>query len=433
MLTADIHHFEALQAQADNYLEWSHTSPDKLELARFHYAVALRFHDQRDEAVYGMLRYQVHVGDEAAARFLAELLRERESEVESVAFTSLAAFLLDERSIDGADTYLFDALEEAPRDAEVHYQLSRYFRAAGDPGQELAALRFAAQEFAKPVVAGRAEPTPELDVDVRAAHSIQATNRIGELLYERGEILDAEQEFQSAIEMFEAAGRSGLLPPTDPRFGHLYANMGDIHYYVTANRSAARAFYGRAEEHYARTPPEVDYKLAFLSYAEGEELGALRRLTRIDQALPANENLLFALGNSFYVRGDYLVAQGYYLRLLDMLETRRSRIQTLRIREDADHDALVDDLMKAYNNLGVTLKRISDSRAGDTQKLSQALANLTQSHELYDLLNRESDTLVAGDTANLAFLNTRGILSPLSEFEPEIYRRLARDLQDDSF
>ena len=31
-------------------------------------------------------------------------------------------------------------------------------------------------------------------------------------------------------------------------------------------------------------------------------------------------------------------------------------------------DALVDDLMKAYNNLGVTLKRISDSRAGDPDR-----------------------------------------------------------------
>ena len=432
-LAADIYHFDALLAQADNYLEWSHTAPARLEDARFHYAVALRQYDSRDESVYGMLRYQVHVRDEKAARYLGELLRDRESEIEPVTFTSLAAFLIDERSIDGAEEYLFDALKEAPADAEIHYQLSRYFRAAGDPGQELAALRFAVQEFGAPVAPRAAEPTPALPDQVRLAHAVEAANRLGELLYDRGEILDAERQFQSAIEMFEAATRSGLLSSSDPVFGDLYANMGDIHYYVTANRPAARAMYERAEEIYSRTPPEVDYKLAFLSYVGGEELDALRRLTHIDQALPANENLLFALGNAFYVRGDYLVAQGYYLRLLDMLETRRSRIRTLRIREDADHDALVDDLMKAYNNLGVTLKRISDSRAADTEKLSQALANLTQSHELYDLLNRESDTLVASETANLAFLNTKGILSPLAEFEPEIYRRLARDLTADSF
>ena len=75
------------------------------------------------------------------------------------------------------------------------------------------------------------------------------------------------------------------------------------------------------------------------------------------------QNLLYALGNSFYQRGDYFAAQGYYLRMLDRLETRRAALGILHPEDQPADRALLESLVRVNNNLGVTMFRLSERRA----------------------------------------------------------------------
>ena len=82
--------------------------------------------------------------------------------------------------------------------------------------------------------------------------------------------------------------------------------------------------------------------------------------------------------------------------------------------------------MRTYNNLGVTVKRLSESPR-NPEKEAQALVYFTKSSEVFDVLNREPDTLTRGDTKNLGFLNTRAVLYPQVDFSIQIYNRIPLD------
>jgi hypothetical protein len=117
---------------------------------------------------------------------------------------------------------------------------------------------------------------------------------------------------------------------------------------------------------------------------------------------------------------------------LNLLEGREERISFLQIYENPEHSALVEYIMKVYNNLGVTLKQLAD-RSRDPEKESKALVNMTFSSERFDLLTRDPVTVERGLTKNLAYLNQGGILYPTSDFELQIYTRLPIDLQANRF
>ena len=67
------------------------------------------------------------------------------------------------------------------------------------------------------------------------------------------------------------------------------------------------------------------------------------------------------------------------------------------------------------------------------EKEAQALVYFTKSSEVFDVLNREPDTLVRGDTKNLGFLNTRAVLYPQVDFTIQIYKRIPLDSSTSRF
>jgi hypothetical protein len=141
-----------------------------------------------------------------------------------------------------------------------------------------------------------------------------------------------------------------------------------------------------------------------------------------------SENALFSLANSLYYQSFYSSAQGYYLRLLDLLELRQDRIPFLSPADNPEHRNLVEFLMKVYNNLGVTYRRLSE-RSRDPDQEAKALVNLTYSSEYFDQLTRDPNTAERGITRNLAYLNQRGILYPTRPFELQLYDRIPLDLE----
>jgi tetratricopeptide (TPR) repeat protein len=313
---------------------------------------------------------------------------------------------------------LFRALKVRPDLPEIHYNLARYYRIVKDAGEERKALSSGVLPLLKSSdVLTRARMTIEIDTHTR----------LGELNYREKSYLDAGKEYDNAIRLVESYQSAGLLR-AERIFGQPYVDLGDLQYYIQGNLRGALANYAKAEAN-GYTEPELDFKTGYIHYV-GEDLdAALDRFLKAEDALASPRppaNLLFAVGNAFYQKGDYFAAQGYYLRLLDWLLTRKAAIGTLQPEQQPEHRALLEGLVKTENNLGVVMIRLAE-RSGDRRRKSQALVSLTNASETADVLSRVPETLVRSEAKNLPFLNMRGVLYPLSGFELQIYRVIPKD------
>jgi tetratricopeptide (TPR) repeat protein len=199
----------------------------------------------------------------------------------------------------------------------------------------------------------------------------------------------------------------------------------------------AARYYERAEAARFHSS-ETEYRLGSAYYHLGRWEEALLRFFNVSMQIPANRRLLGALGNVSFMRGDHWTAQGYYTRLLDILETDRGRYPRVDPAVNPEHADLVERLMVTRNNLGASFEALS-RRTGTPAYRSRALASYAESARLYDGLARDPVTLLRPGTAdlatpgvNLAYLNTRDALYPLTGTLPQIYLQIDRDIVEPS-
>jgi tetratricopeptide (TPR) repeat protein len=205
----------------------------------------------------------------------------------------------------------------------------------------------------------------------------------------------------------------------------------------------ALTYYLRSEQN-GWAPPEIQYRMGAAYYRQEQWSQALERFFAASSELPLNRRILLALGNVSYQRGNYFAAEGYYNRLLDILEGERSRLPMLMPNERPEYIDLAERLMIARNNMGVTLEAISRSQGSTQPRVldryrSRALGLYTESARAWDTLTRNPDTMVrlgAGDLAtpgiNLAFLNSRNALYPTPDYDPQLYPQIDKDVLEPS-
>ena len=147
--------------------------------------------------------------------------------------------------------------------------------------------------------------------------------------------------------------------------------------------------------------------------------------------MPLNRRLLHALGNVSYLRGNYFAAQGYYRRLLDLLEAEPSRFPMLSPNERPDHMELAERLMIARNNMAVAMEALTD-RTGDPRYRTEAMALYSESARAWDALTRDPNTMIRSTSANLGFLNSLNILHPQTGYEPRLFNQIDKDVLEPS-
>jgi hypothetical protein len=135
---------------------------------------------------------------------------------------------------------------------------------------------------------------------------------------------------------------------------------------------------------------------------------------------------------------NYFAAEGYYQRLVEMLDADRARFPMLVPNEREDHLELAERLMTVRNNMALNLEALAD-RTGDVRYRSRALGYYAESERAWDLLTRDPVTMIragAGDFSspgmNLAYLNSRNTLYPVPGYEPQIYVQIDKDVNEPS-
>ncbi|GHT66192.1 hypothetical protein FACS1894110_09440 [Spirochaetia bacterium] len=450
ILDYEVNDYDALLALGDNALAWGEIDYDRYEDARFAYA---RLLDQKlkpvqiDLVMERMMKFFIRTDNLKEVLPLQSYFMDYpKRKISGASLAELGGYLMDKRTekargvpneyieqIQGVRDVLLRAVKTAPALPEGHYHLSRYYRNLSDFPAEQDALETAIRAFD----AAREESVKRL------AYRIAAQQRYANVLTDQREFFAAEEQLVKGIGLYEDGLSRQLLNPS-PEYGKLYADLGDLEYFTKAgNMDMALQYYLRSEQN-GWAPPEIQYRMGNAYYRQEQWPQALERFFAASSELPLNRRILLALGNVTYQRGDYLAAQGYYNRLLDILEAERSRLPMLMPNERPEYIDLAERLMITRNNMGVTLEALSRSLGSIQPRVldryrSRALGLYTDSARAWDSLTRNPNTMVrlgAGDFSapgiNLAFLNSRNALYPVPDYEPRIYPQIDKDVLEPS-
>lgn len=424
---------EGLLALGDNNLEWGELDPSRYEEARKAYARLMGKYGRKDEYLERMLLYFIRTDNLAETLPLQEyFLASKKSKVSAAALAELGGYYLDKKTmtfegvpdrnidkIENIKQLLEEAVKRDSKNPEAYYHLARYYERYNRPREEKMAVTKSLSAFAA---------APELSAR-RMSYRIEAHRKLASLLLQEKEFISAEEMLVEGIRLFEDAKSRRLLEKA-PQYGKLYAELGDIEYFKAGDLEAAVRNYREAEAN-GYAPPEQRYRIGYAAYAREDWEGAVESFFKTSAEFQLNRRILFALGNALYRRGDLHAAQGYYKRLLDLLESERARFPVLVPNARPDHADLSERLMRARNNLGVTLEDLAE-RSGDSRYRSRALALYSESARAWDSLTRDPKSMVRSESANLAFLNTRGSLYPERRFEPQIYAEIDKDVLEPS-
>jgi tetratricopeptide (TPR) repeat protein len=472
ILDKDLYDYDALLAAGDNDMEWARRDPSKYGAARLVYATLLEKNGLKDVLLFRMLRYFIRTDNyQEADRLRAYFASRRDTKIDGEVYAELGGYMVDHRRLTYAQDVLFAAQKARPDLPQVHYQLARYYRLVQSPENEKKALD------ATVTLLERTREKAPLTRE-RIGMEFDTHTRLGEYYYTNREYIAAENELEEATRLIERFKRNRQLVETDRRIGRPYAVLGDLSYYIQGDLSSADGFY-RAAIVNGYTNPELTYKIGFIAYKRDDFKAALEQFTEAEEAtahpvekdyLPpiapppdprvqpketppekaeraAGEkaaaekaaaveaaplqppvNLLYALGNCFFQRGDYFAAQGYYLRLLNRLDATRASLGTLVPEEKPRDRGLLELLAKTNNNLGITMIKLAE-RTGDRRKRSEGMVNLTAAAQVADSLARMPGDDRRSRTMSMPSQNIRAALWPTRGTVPVIIPELPRDFE----
>ncbi len=424
LLNVDLYHWKGLLALGDNYIRWAEVDPDRYQDAKKTFGILLQRYGDRDTILFRFLELFILTDEFMEVNRLKEYFEKKEKlEVDVERYAMLGGYLIDRGKMEDVQSILSRAMKANPQVAEVHYQFARLFRATGKTRDERIALDRTLSLYL--------EKEKQQSLTRKEVWKLIDTHRRdGEYRLNRREVLDAERSFQEGIRRYEEALATQLLKP-NPTLGLLYVGLGNLYYYEGQKFKEALYQYTKAEASFIHDP-EVSYRKGYVQYFLGNYEQAIFEFLKTETKFSEERNVLFALANALYRRNNYAAAAGYYRYLAEKLTLDRSKVRFLEPHIKPEDRALVLNLMKTYNNLGVTLKRLGD-RTRRPDLSSEALVSLTDAIELYENYARDRDTKVRGETKNLAYLNMRKILNPSLPYDLQIYPSIPIDLRNQEF
>lgn len=418
LLMRDVHNYEGNLAAAENYLAWAEEDLSKLKDADFYFNFLVKDNPQKMDAHLKRISYLIRseylsrqAGDLAQdneaslLRYVAYLKNSEYREADPFIYTQLAEYLIDKRELTDVRDILLKALDKNSRLAEAWYEFARFARLDGDKKAEFKALSNALNLFeAKPEAKkGRDYLLPQEAVAAanKTAKHILTLNRLGEYYYlgslEEGNknapaaLPQAEEKLMQAQRLFEQ-NRVQLLKSRfgrDGAFGKIYYNLGNLAF-ASANWLKALDFFLQAERNGFKDVDQT-YKIGFVYYSQGDYDAALKAFYEASQELKDNPNLLYALATTQYRRGQYAIAEGYYLYLLRLLGALKDQEAEFDLERNPEQRSLITNFYLTYNNLGCTFFKQVTAR--NEQKLTEAILYLQKAAEFYDLMTRDPQTL----------------------------------------
>jgi TolA-binding protein len=426
--------YDGLLAVGDNSLAWGEVDPSKYEDARYAYARVMEKYGWKDPVVERMMQYFIRTDDLGQVLNLRQWFDEnKKRKMTPNTLAELGGYFLDKQLeevrgvpneyleyIDRVRDLLQEAIKGNPDLPESYYHLARYYNRLDGVAEERGALEYAIQAFDK---------APEESVR-RLNYRIDTHQRYADLLINNGEFFPAEEQLIRGINLYEDAILRRLMTRS-PQYGRLYSGLGDLEYYKKlGDMEASLRFYRRAEQN-GYAPPEMQYRMGAAYYRLEDWRNALEYFFAASSSLPLNDRILFALGNTTLKRGDYFAANGYYTRLINILEGQRVRLPSLLPSDRPLYRELADRLMEARNNAGVACEMLA-AQTGNRSYHTRAMALYAEAERAWDARTRDPNTMIRSSHIPLPYLNLRNALYPNADYEPQIFIFIDREASENS-
>ena len=417
----------------DIFLEWgSDKDPRKLDEAYEVYSDIISLYGQKDPYLARLLRYYIRTDDLRNVLQLKDYFYPRKKSLGGQDLVELSGYLLDKVSgnIAPADEKLLVYIEDvrelleravklAPEIPESTYNMGLYFLNSKNyiPAKEWLLLSLDAFE------------KYPFRTKARVLNHINTYRLLGDIGMEDEEYIEAEEFYRKGISLFEEEKAAGLQG--NKNVGKLYASLGDLCYFITGDFDEALKSY-KVSVDTDNDTASIRYKMGYIYYTQKEYTEAVDAFIKTVEGKPNDTHALLALGNTLSIRGDNYATQGYYERLMVLLENQRVRYNIMLPQVNEVHGDIVNVYLMASNNLGVTQYRLAQ-QIGDSSLNGEALANFTASLRAWDALTRNPETMIRLPGSNLAERNIAYMTAPLSEYEPAIYMEIPVMLEGEVF
>ena len=413
----------------DNYLEWAdEKNPEKYDEALKRYSELVQLYGQTDKYMARMMRYYIRTDNLKEVLNLKERFFPRAKSLEPQDWTELSGYCLDKLYgyLAPSDEYLRTKIEDVKKmlvravqsDAEnpiAYYNLGRYYINTNNSGNAEKTLQKSIQFFDKANVVKKKDYYKNID----------SYRLLGEIYTDEKEYLKAMESFTDGITLFTNANISSGLEGNS-KIGNLYADMGDIEYFISGNYDNALQNYQDAvDTDYDNG--KIRYKIGYIQYSKKNYSEAIGSFMKTAEEYADDHSLLLAMGNTLSLRDDNFAAEGYYEHLVEQINNYRNQHDRLFPQTRKDDNELVETYLKASNNLGVTLYRLA-KRTGSSAMNAKSMVEFQESMRAWDALTRNQNTMVRLGGSNLAEQNFKYVTNPMPEFEPAIYTELPRTL-----
>ena len=416
----------------DIYLEWgTEKEPSKLEDAFAVYSDLIQRNGANDVYRGRQMKYYVRTDKLEQVLMLKPNFMAREKSLDSSGWTELSGYCLDKLygPLPPKDEYLRSKIEDVKemleravradkKNPEALYNLSRYYIQVNSVNAAKSTLKNSIDAYKVKSVRKRKDIYNEID-----AHRL-----LGEQYVFEKSFLDAEEIYSRGLKIFsEEHSASGL--EANKNIGKLYADQGDIDYFVKGNMDFALQNYMDSIDS-GNDTPHIRYKVGYIQYGKENYSEALGSFLKTGELYSEDTNLLFAMGNAFSKQGNFYAGEGYFKQLMDILEEEKSNRRLLFPQSKLSDFSFVDLYMKASNNYGVLLFNLA-KRTGDSTKNGEALAQFQKSLVAWDSISRNQETMKRLEGSNLAEQNIKYISKPLSKYEPALYTEISKTLTDE--
>lgn len=415
----------------DVFLEWgTEKDPSKLELAREQYATLIQLYKPTDLYLSRMMRYFIRTDNLREVIQMQKTFEPREKSLSSEDWAELSGYLLDKYygalapseeylryEIEGLRGLLLRAVKTNPDNPIAQYNLAKYFLKTNETSSIEATLQRAIEKF---------NTVPSMKKRDLYKY-IDSYRLLGEHYIETTDYLQAQEQFAEGISLFTTERDNAGFQGT-PAIGKLYEDMGDIKYSISGDYDDALFNYKYSVE-LENDSPSIRYRIGYIQYKKKNYMEALGAFMKSGDGNIKERNLMLAMGNTLFLRGDEYAAQGYYDQLIDELDDEIAENGLVLPQANVKDYDLINTYLYASNNYGVTLYKLA-KRTGNSALNAQAMVQLSQSVRAWDALTRNQETMMRLEGSNLAEQNIKYITHPIPEFEPSIYTDISKTLLD---
>ena len=416
----------------DVYLEWgTEKEPSKLEDAFAVYSDLIQRNGVNDVYLGRKMKYYVRTDKLEQVLMLKPHFMAREKSLDSSGWTELSGYCLDKLygQLPAKEEYLRSKIEDVKemleravradkKNPEALYNLSRYYIQVNNVNAAKSTLKNSIDAYKVKSVRKRKDIYNEID-----AHRL-----LGEQYVFEKSFLDAEEIYSRGLKIFsEEHSASGL--EANKNIGKLYADQGDIDYFVKGNMDFALQNYKDSIDS-GNDTPHIRYKIGYIQYGKENYSEAFGSFMKAEEFYSEDPSLLFSMGNTLSKKGDYFASEGYFEKLMDILEEEKSNRGLLFPQSKLSDFSFVDLYMRASNNYGVSLYNLA-KRTGDSTKNGEAVVQFQKSLVAWDAISRNQETMKRLEGSNLSEQNIKYSSKPLSKFEPALYTEIAKTLTDE--